>query len=87
MAGFYRYKQINSINISHFLALSQYDEEDASETREGEEDPTDCISDRNAAMRDGGSQFYVPECTPDGRYKKVIFNFYKKKKKPHFAMT
>lgn len=37
-----------------------------------EEDPPDCISDRQAALADGYNQLYVPECTSDGRYQKVL---------------
>jgi hypothetical protein len=43
-------------------------EDESSEIRD--DDPTDCLSDRQTALMDGG-QFYIPECTPDGRYKKV----------------
>ncbi|XP_063915071.1 SPARC-related modular calcium-binding protein 2 isoform X3 [Zophobas morio] len=45
-----------------------YDEE-SSEIHD-EDEPTDCLSDRQAALLDGG-EFYVPECTSDGRYKKI----------------
>ncbi|KAH0810982.1 hypothetical protein GEV33_011808 [Tenebrio molitor] len=43
-------------------------EDESSEIRD--DDPTDCLSDRQTALMDGG-QFYIPECTPDGRYKKI----------------
>lgn len=51
-----------------FKAFIQSYDDESSEIRD--DDPTDCLSDRQAALMDGG-QFYVPDCTPDGRYKKV----------------
>lgn len=43
------------------------------ESVEATDDPTDCLSDRKTALGEG-SQLYVPECTPDGRYQKVSCN-------------
>ncbi|CAH0546219.1 unnamed protein product [Brassicogethes aeneus] len=43
-------------------------EDESPEIRD--DDPTDCISDRTAALHEE-DPLYVPECTPDGRYQKV----------------
>lgn len=47
--------------------------DDTSDSKEPE--ANDCISDRNSVLedqkRDSATKFYVPQCTPDGRYGKV----------------
>ncbi|RZC42326.1 Thyroglobulin 1 and/or DUF2981 domain containing protein, partial [Asbolus verrucosus] len=53
--------------LPHALIGQSYDDE-SSEIHN--EEPPDYLSDRQAALLDGG-QFYVPECTPNGRYKKI----------------
>lgn len=49
-------------------------EDESSERRD--EDSTDCLSDRQTALSeqraDKRYELYIPECTPDGRYKKVF---------------
>ena len=65
--GHFHY-QNNIVKSLVQLSALTYDEE-SSEIHD-EDEPTDCLSDRQAALLDGG-EFYVPECTSDGRYKKV----------------
>lgn len=44
--------------------------EDSNERHD--EEATDCLSDRQAVLNEHrASELYVPECTPDGRYKKI----------------
>lgn len=56
-------------------SLSPNYEDDNLDTRE-EESPG-CLGDRKTAMEEGNiaghlhDATYIPECTPDGRYKKV----------------
>lgn len=49
-------------------------EEESSERKD--DDSTDCLSDRQTALSeqraDKRYELYIPECTPDGRYKKVF---------------
>lgn len=49
-------------------SVSTIDDDESQEVHE--DDPTDCLSDRRAAMAEGYN-LYVPECTTDGRYQKV----------------
>lgn len=45
-----------------------------SDSIEVQDDPTDCLSDRQTVLSEG-SNLYLPECTPDGRYQKVSNKF------------
>lgn len=38
-----------------------------------DDDVTDCKADRKLALDEGSQLDYVPECTLDGRYAKVVF--------------
>ncbi|XP_044760813.1 SPARC-related modular calcium-binding protein 1 isoform X3 [Coccinella septempunctata] len=44
-------------------------EDDSAEIHE--EEPANCLSDRQTAFSEGSHQLYIPECTSDGRYHKV----------------
>ncbi|CAG9763948.1 unnamed protein product [Ceutorhynchus assimilis] len=49
--------------------LANYDD-DIPDSRE-EEQPPGCLGDRKTALEEGHDATYIPECTLDGRYKKV----------------
>lgn len=52
------------------VSSSQTFGEDSGERRD--DDATDCLSDRQAVLNEQRAEnMYVPECTPDGRYKKI----------------
>ncbi|XP_017777976.1 PREDICTED: SPARC-related modular calcium-binding protein 2 [Nicrophorus vespilloides] len=63
----YRPSSILTDGSRNFNGGTNYDD-DSSERRD--EDETGCLSDRKTALGEG-TQLYVPECTPDGRYAKV----------------